>query len=71
MVDFNISFPLVRIRITKHDRPKAASQAPNLRRVRIEMVSEGLFFDVIRGIIRHKDRIIASSAKRDMSRCFR
>lgn len=66
-----MSFPLVRIRITKHERPRAASHAPNLSRVRIEMISEGLFFDDIIGIAKHSERIIASRAKRDMSRCFR
>ena len=66
-----MSFPLVRIRLTKQDRPSAASQAPNLRRMRIDEISEGLFFKDIRGMARHIERIIASSARRDISRCFR
>lgn len=70
-MDLSISFPLVRIRITKHESPRAASQAPNLSRVKIEMISEGLFFDVIIGIVKHSERIIASSARSDMRRCFR
>lgn len=70
-MDFNISFPLVRISITKQDRPRAASHAPNLNRIRIEIMSEGLSFDVMRGIAKQSDKIIASSAKRDIRRCFR
>lgn len=70
-MDFSISFPLVRIILTRHERPRAASQAPNLRRTRMDTMSEGLFFDEISGIARHRERIMASSARSDIRRCFR
>lgn len=71
MVDLIISFPLVRMRLTRQARPMHASQAPNVSIIIIRGASEGLFFLRSRGRERIRVRIMVSRARRDISRCFR
>lgn len=65
------SLPFIRIRFTKQARPIQASHAPNVSRIRRDIVSLGLFFERRGGIVSITVRITASKARRAISRCLR
>lgn len=66
-----MSLPFMRRRPTRQARPTQASHAPNVSRMRMRVVSAGLFFLSSMGMVRISVRIVASRARRAMSRCFR
>lgn len=60
-----------RIRLIKQASPKEASQAPKVRRISIiiELLAEFLIVDIKMAAV--MDKIIPSSASKDIRRCFR
>ena len=66
-----MSFPLVRVSLTRQESPMAASQAPKVSSTSMVTMSDGFSFDEATGIVSDRDKIIASRASRDIRRCLR
>ena len=66
-----MSFPFRRMRFTKQARPTQASHAPNVKIIKIKDVSGEFSFVKIAGVIKITIKMVDSSARRAISKCFR
>lgn len=67
---FIISFPVARAAATISAKPKLASQAPKVNRIRHDMATGIIFIVKVRGIISTKLKVTPSKDNRDINKWF-